>query len=297
MLRLFYYFNFNTKSERWVMWLFWKMHEMFEMFISQGRSGSHLLKKPGRRLPDSGWSASGSACCAGHLCGTSSGWILQNNCSWWFPWSVHWCGSCRYSWWFGCCWSNWCSGWGCCRWSHWEQPRWGLWCSWGYICAGQRSSLDSIWIDVHGCGHVHVCTGLPQWLEPSMNHVWLGGWLWLGARGSWHHWVQRQFVLHIAGTSACSDDHGMQHSGWHGRWGDLCQLQLGGPCAWSFGAQLSWLLSGRASQLVNEGGHQWVCSCMPTRQGRGPVLNIWHGWGDLLQPWQLLRLGHYSLGS
>ena len=25
---------------------------MFEMFVSQGRSGSHLLKKPGRGLPD-----------------------------------------------------------------------------------------------------------------------------------------------------------------------------------------------------------------------------------------------------
>ena len=69
------------------------MCEMFEMFVSQGRSGSHLLKKPGWGLPDSGRSASGSGCCAGHLCGTSSGWILQNNCSWWFPWSVHWCGS------------------------------------------------------------------------------------------------------------------------------------------------------------------------------------------------------------
>ena len=49
----------------------------------------------------------------------------------------------------------------------------------------------------------------PQWLEPSISHVWLDGWLWLGARGSWHHWVQRQFVQHIAGTLACSDDHGM----------------------------------------------------------------------------------------
>ena len=47
-LRLFNYFN--TKSERWVMSLILKM---FEMFISLGRSGSHLLKKPGQGLPDS----------------------------------------------------------------------------------------------------------------------------------------------------------------------------------------------------------------------------------------------------
>ena len=143
VLKLFNYFNFNTKSERWVMWLILKMHEML---ISQGWSGSHLLKKPGRGLPDSGWSASGSGCCTGHLCGTSSGWILQNNCSWWFPWSVHWSGTCGYSWWFGCCWSNWCSSWGCWHWSHWKQPRWGLWCSWGYISAGQCVWLDSIWM-------------------------------------------------------------------------------------------------------------------------------------------------------
>ena len=26
--------------------------------------------------------------------------------------------------------------------------------------------------------------------------------------------------------------------------------------------------SGIAPQLVNGGGHQWVCSCMPTRQDR-----------------------------
>ena len=25
----------------------------------------------------------------------------------------------------------------------------------------------------------------------------------------------RQFALHIVGTLVCSDDHGMQHSGWH----------------------------------------------------------------------------------
>ena len=58
------------------------------MFISQGWSGSHLLKKPGWGFPDSGWSGSGNGCCAGHLCGTSSGWFLQNNCSWWFPLSI-----------------------------------------------------------------------------------------------------------------------------------------------------------------------------------------------------------------
>ena len=67
---------------------------MCEMFISQGCSGPHLLKKPGRGFPDSGWSVSGSRCCTSHLCGTSNGWILQNNCSWWFLWSVHWCHSC-----------------------------------------------------------------------------------------------------------------------------------------------------------------------------------------------------------
>ena len=30
------------------------VHEMFKMFIGQGQSGSHLLKKPGWGLPDSG---------------------------------------------------------------------------------------------------------------------------------------------------------------------------------------------------------------------------------------------------
>ena len=50
------------------------------VFISQGRSASHLLKKPGRGLPDSGGSASGSGCCASHLCRPSSGWSLQNSC-------------------------------------------------------------------------------------------------------------------------------------------------------------------------------------------------------------------------
>ena len=125
----------------------WLILKMFEMFISQGQSRSHLLKKLGRGLPDSGGMASGSGCCAGHLCGTSSGWGLQNTCR--FPWSVWWCASCGYSWlWFGCCWSNWCSGWGCwCR-SHWEHPRWGLWCSWGYICADRHVWLDSIWMTV-----------------------------------------------------------------------------------------------------------------------------------------------------
>ena len=105
MLKSFNYFNFSTMSERWVMWLILKM---CEMFISQGWSRSHLLKKLGWGLSDSGWLVSCSMCCTGHLCGTSSGWILQNNCSWRFPWSVHWCGSCRYSWlWFWCYWSNW----------------------------------------------------------------------------------------------------------------------------------------------------------------------------------------------
>ena len=168
MLTLCYYFKFNTKSERWMMWLFWKMCKMFKMFVSQGQSGSHLLKKLGRGLPDSGWSVSGSACCTSHLCGTSSGWFLQNNCSWWFPWSVHWSGSCGYSWWFGCCWSNWCSVWGCCHWSHWEQPRWGLWCSWGYICAGQHSSLDSIWV-----AFTDVVTCMSVLASPNdLNQVW-----------------------------------------------------------------------------------------------------------------------------
>ena len=52
----------------------WLILKMFEMFISQGQSRSHLLKKPGQGLPDSGGSVSGSGCCTSHLCGTSSGW-------------------------------------------------------------------------------------------------------------------------------------------------------------------------------------------------------------------------------
>ena len=38
---------------------------------------SHLLKKLGWGIPDSGGMASGSRCCTGHLCGTSSGWVCR----------------------------------------------------------------------------------------------------------------------------------------------------------------------------------------------------------------------------
>ena len=48
-------------------------------------------------------------------------------------------------------------------------------------------------------------------------------------------------------------------------WGSLCLDP------WGHSGVL--LLSGRAFQLVNEGEHRWVCSCMPARQGRGPVLS------------------------
>ena len=240
------------------MWLILKIHEMF---ISQGQSSSHLPKKLGLGLPDSGWSVSGSGCCAGHLCGTSSGWILQNNCSWWFPWSFLWCGSCGCSWLrFQCCWSNWCSGWGCWHWSHWKHSRWGLWCSWGYISAGQHVLLDSIWMmfmDVIMCMSVLASPN-------DLDQVWAMAGL-ANDCGSEPEGLGIIEYRDIVGTLACSDDHGIQHSGRHDFWGDLSQLQLGGPCAWSFEAQLFWLLSGRASQLVNKCGHRWVYSCMPTK--------------------------------
>ena len=121
MLRLFIYFN--TKSQRWVMGLILKM---LKIFFIQGWSGSHLLKKLGWGLPDSGGLVSGSGCCASHLYGTSSGWGLQNNCR--FPWSVCWC-SC------GCSWVV-----------VWVLPGEDLWCSWGYICADRHVWLDCVWM-------------------------------------------------------------------------------------------------------------------------------------------------------
>ena len=254
--------------------MMWLILKMFEMFISQGQSGSHL-KKLGWGLPDSGRSVSSSRCCASHFCSTSSGWGLQNNCR--FPWSVQWCASCGYSWlWFGCCGCNLCSGWGCwCR-SHWEHPRWGLWCSWGYICADRCVWLHSIWMtftDVVTCMSVLASAN-------DSNQVWVMSGLiddcgWepegLGViedRDSlpciqWGLWSAVMIIVYsILGGMVIEV---------------ICQLQLGGPCAWSFGAQWFLLLSGRAFQLVNEGVHWWVCSCMPTRQGRGPALNTWHG--------------------
>ena len=278
------------------MWLFWKMCEMFEMFTSQGRSGSHLLKKPGRGLPDSGWSASGSACCAGHLCGTSSGWILQYNCSWWFPWSVHRSGSCGCSWWFGLLLEQLVQRLGLLSLVSLGTTRWGLWCSWGYIGAGQRSSLDSIWM-MFGMWS-RACL---YWPPPNdLNQVWA---MFGFTNGCGWDPEGLGIIEYRDSLSTYNGCFGLQWRSWYAalwvawllRWS--LSAAAWGPCAWSFGAQLFWSLSGRASQLVNEGGHWWVCSCMPTRQGRGPALNIWHGWGDLLQPWQLLRLGHYSLGS
>ena len=145
----------------------WLILKVFKMFISQGQSGSHLLKKLGWGLPDSSWMANGSRCCTSHLHGTSSGQSLQNSCR--FPWSVQWCASCGYSWlWFGCCWGNWCSSWGCwCR-SHWEHPRWELWCSWGYISADGHVWLDSIWMTFMD---VIMCTSVLASAN-DLNQVW-----------------------------------------------------------------------------------------------------------------------------
>ena len=149
----------NTLTLRVKCGVTWLMILMFEMFISQGHSRWHLLKKPGCGLPDSGWLAKGSRCCASLLWCTSSGWHLQSlwgvHCRWGFPWGICY-RSCRSSYcWVGCCQSNWCSSWG---WSHWEQTRWRLECS--------RCCISDAWQhlgDAHGYDPRHICIVLHLW--------------------------------------------------------------------------------------------------------------------------------------
>ena len=86
----------NTLTIRVKCGLTWLRILMFEMFISQ-MPGSHL-KKPRCGLPDLGWSAKNSRCCASLLWCTFSGWPLWSlwgvHYKWWFPWGICHC-SCR----------------------------------------------------------------------------------------------------------------------------------------------------------------------------------------------------------
>ena len=216
------------------MWLILKMRKMF---ISQGWSGSHLLKKPGWGLPDSGWSVSGSRCCASHLCGTSSGWILQNNCSWWFPWSVHWSGSCRCSWWFGCCWSNWCSA--------------------GTAVAGLTGNNPGEDSGVAGATSVLVSTsgltasGWHSWMWSHACLYWPPPMTWTKYDPCLAWWMtvagSQRVLASLSTETVCpaySRDFGLQWQSWYAAlwvaWSLRWSLSAAawGPCAWSFEAQL-----------------------------------------------------------